>query len=136
MNPTVELSNFTSCGVYTICAAVQLLVPCFWASQLTEKSEQLTRCIFNSNWIEQSHSFKSTMMIFVERSLDPIVPKAGGLFDVGLPIFVSVNNIHYFVIPHFCLLTVRPFKWYNRNACIFQIVKAGYSMSTFMNEME
>lgn len=77
--------------MYIISMFVQLFIPCYCASQLTNKSDKLSSYVYNSNWIEQSKSYKTSMIIFVERNFQPIIPKAGGLFDIGLPIFVSVS---------------------------------------------
>lgn len=56
------------------------------------KSQLLSSQIFASNWIEQSAAFHSSMRIFVQRSLRPIVPYAGRLIVIGLPTFVSVSG--------------------------------------------
>lgn len=91
LDPINEFTTFLGAVMYIISMFAQLLIPCFCASQLTDKSDKLSSYVYNSNWIEQSKSFKSSMIIFVERNFQPIIPKAGGLFDIGLPIFVSVG---------------------------------------------
>lgn len=70
---------------------VQLFVPCYFASQITVQSHQLALQLYRSNWQEQTAAFKTAMIILVERTKQPIVPMAGGLFAVGLPLFVSVS---------------------------------------------
>lgn len=72
------------------CMMVQLFVPCYFASQITVQSDQLALQLYRSNWQEQTAGFKTAMIILVERVKKPIVPMAGGLFAVGLPLFVSV----------------------------------------------
>lgn len=76
---------------YVIALANQIFIPCLCGSDVTYRSDQLSYSIFKSNWIEQSVSFKKSMMIFVEGSMKPIVPMAGGLFEIGLPRFVKVR---------------------------------------------
>lgn len=91
INPIEDFPNFVRAAVYIMCSMGQLFLSCYFASQLTHKSEQLIRHIFNCNWTDQSHNFKKTMSFFMQRSMHPIVPKAGGVFEVGLPIFMSVR---------------------------------------------
>lgn len=76
--------------IYMLAVTLQIFVPCYCGSIVTYQSELLPRCIFYSNWAEQSKRFKSSILIFVERAKQPIVPMAGGLFQIGLPIFVRV----------------------------------------------
>lgn len=61
------------------------------ASGLTESSDQLAYSIFRCNWMEQTKVFKMSMLIFTEKCIKPIVPMAGGLFEIGLPRFLSVR---------------------------------------------
>lgn len=91
INPIEDFPNFVRAAVYIVCSMGQLFLSCYFASQLTHKSEQLIRRIFNCNWTEQSRNFKTTMILFMQGSMHPIVPKAGGIFEVGLPIFMAVR---------------------------------------------
>lgn len=65
-------------------------MPCYYGSIVKAKSEQLPHRMFNANWIEQTPSFKKSMLIFGERAKRPIAPFAGGLFALALPTFVAV----------------------------------------------
>lgn len=76
---------------FVLSLTIELYVPCYCASRVTEVSDYLPRRIFYSNWFAQSREFKSSMILFLERAKQPIVPMAGGLFEIGLPIFVSVE---------------------------------------------
>lgn len=76
--------------MYLVCMTYQISIPCYFGSIVKVKSERLPQYLLESNWIEQSKSFKSSVMIFGERAKRPITPFAGGLFAVGLPTFVSV----------------------------------------------
>lgn len=76
--------------VYGEAMIAQIFVPCFCANIVTHHSELLVRRIYDSNWMDQSQRFKTSILIFVERAKRSIVPMAGGLFEIGLPIFVSV----------------------------------------------
>lgn len=95
INILEEPFEFVTMILYAMSMIIQIFVPCHCASILTHHSELLSRCIFESNWVEQSRPFKSSMLIFAERTKQSIVPMAGGLFEIGLPIFVTVTNCSY-----------------------------------------
>lgn len=77
--------------IYFCCLIAQLFIPCLSAGALTANSKRLPYFLFGCNWLEQRKQFKSSMFIFVERAKKPIIPMAGGLFEIGLPRFVSVR---------------------------------------------
>lgn len=73
---------------------LEILIPCYYGSITIRKSEQLTTKIFNSNWIDRPIEYRSSIRILLQRSLKPIIPKAGGIFAIALPTFVTVY-LHY-----------------------------------------
>lgn len=77
-------------GVFFCSMTLQIFMPCYYGSVVYAKSSMLSTCGFESNWLEQSLSFKKSLIIFVERTIRPIGLKAGGLFDLNLKIFLSV----------------------------------------------
>lgn len=99
MDPTKDKEAVFATSIYLMCLTLQIFTPCYCASTLTDKSDRLPGSIFYSRWWEQTKRFKSSMLIFTERAMKPIVPKAGGLFAVGLPIFVSVIVKFIFNMP-------------------------------------
>lgn len=68
----------------------EILMPCYYGSQVKAKSEQLIPDMFSANWMDQSMRFKKIMLIFNERANRPITPFAGGLFALALSNFVAV----------------------------------------------
>lgn len=85
-----DFSTFLFVCEYLLSMTIQIFIPCYFGSIVTAKSQQLAKCIYSSNWLGQTSEFQSSMRIFVERSLKPIVPKSVGLIIIGLPTFVSV----------------------------------------------
>lgn len=84
-------SKFIFLCEYLFSMLVQMFLPCYYGSVLTQESKQLAIQAYNSNWTEQSVRFKSGLQIFIERVLRPIVPcTAEGVFIIGLPTFVTV----------------------------------------------
>lgn len=102
LSPIEDKGETINIIIYLVCLIIQLYIPCYFASQLTARSQELSGSIFHSKWWTQSKRFKSSLVIFAERAARPIEPKAGALFMVGLPIFVKViyakNN---FIIIYF-----------------------------------
>lgn len=82
--------------LYFCCLIAQLFIPCLSAGSLTSNSRLLPYFLFSCNWQEQRKQFKTSMFIFVERAKNPIIPMAGGLFEIGLPRFVAVSKISTF----------------------------------------
>lgn len=76
--------------LYWCCVFNQLFLPSLCASNVTNRSDVLSYALFKCNWIAQTMRFKGSMQILVIRLLKPIVPMAGGLFEIGLPCFVKV----------------------------------------------
>lgn len=89
-NSTSQMFSIIVSIQFMFCLTIQLFISCNYGSILTEKSNELSRAIYNCDWTEQSSEFKRIMLIFVERNQKPIIPRAGSLFDVGLPTFVRV----------------------------------------------
>lgn len=77
--------------LYFISVIIQLYVPCYFATLLFYKSNQLTNVLFHSNWIEHSPYFKKMLIIFLQAVYTPITILAGGTFKLNLSTFLSVN---------------------------------------------
>lgn len=91
--PFDNLFDWLPMFAYLISLTIQLFVPCYSASELTIRSEKLAYSIFKGNWMGQSQAFKRSMTIFVQASMKPILPLAGGIFVIGVPRFVGVRKI-------------------------------------------
>lgn len=69
----------------------EIFVPCYFGSVVTQKSNEITRHIYESNWIPQTEKYKQAYRIFVERTFYPIKLHAGGYFVLGLETMLKVN---------------------------------------------
>lgn len=85
-----NFSKFLFVCEYLFSMTIEIFIPCYYGSIVTIKSADLTLNMYKSDWISQTKSFTSSMKIFMERTLRPIVPYAGGFFLIGLPTFISV----------------------------------------------
>lgn len=78
---------------YLFSMVFELYIPCYYCTLVSSISENLPISIYNSNWLWQSLKFKRILKIMMLRSLKrerAIV--SGGLFEVGLPTFLSVGK--------------------------------------------
>lgn len=73
-----------------MCMVTEVLVPCYYGSCVIAKSKEITYRIYESDWFDQSQSYKKAFMIFVERTFRPVTFYAGGLFSLDLPTFLQV----------------------------------------------
>lgn len=69
----------------------QLFISCFFANMVKAKSELLSIEIYQSNWVEQTKTFKNNLKILLECSQRPIViTTSNGILEISLPTFVQV----------------------------------------------
>jgi hypothetical protein len=74
---------------------LQILLPCYFATTMTIASERLSASLFDSNWNIEPQKFKTTMMIFMERSKALVKFKSFGFFEVNLEKFLYIMNSVY-----------------------------------------
>lgn len=55
-------------------------------------SDQLTRCVYESQWIEQTQSLKKCMIILTERFKRPQELIVGKIYRLNLLTFTSVST--------------------------------------------
>lgn len=110
---------------YLLSVMVQIFMPCQSASEVTDNSERLPYFMFQCNWLEQRPHFKSSMLIFAERAMKPIIPMAGGLFQIGLPRFVTVSIQKIIGLIEKIIF----------NFFFIQIIKTAYSMFAFLKNL-
>jgi len=62
-----------------------------YGNEIKLSSERLTYSVFESNWMEQTKSFKMCMIIFAEVSKQPHELLIGKLYPLNLQTFTSVS---------------------------------------------
>lgn len=125
IDPTKDFVNYMLVVLYIVGMIFEILMPCYYGSEIKAKSELLPARMFASNWTDQSKRFKSSMLIFGERSLRPITPFAGALLPLALPTFVSVSFFYWWDLVIFYNLFI-----------YLQTMKFAYSLLAFLKEME
>nr|QNS36203.1 olfactory receptor 8b [Mythimna separata] len=89
------MSYFVFLGTYMCVMILQILVPCYYGTRITDKSSLLAFSIYNCDWTPGSRQFKSNMRIFVERANKPLSITGGKMFCLSLPAFTSIMNSAY-----------------------------------------
>lgn len=75
----------------------EIFLPCFFGNEIILSSDNLSYCLFSSDWVEQTITYKKKMIIFAERLKRPIVITAGKFVKLSLITFTSVC-IHFGVL--------------------------------------
>lgn len=79
-----------STSIISLC--LQLAIPCYLASHLADKTDQISFNLYEANWTDMSPKFKSTMTIFLGATKEPFnMCTAGNIFNISLPTFVRVS---------------------------------------------
>lgn len=68
----------------------EIFIPCYFGTLVTERSREISRHLFFSDWIHFSQRSKKSILIFTTRANKEIVFYAGGLVAVGLAAFIQV----------------------------------------------
>lgn len=70
----------------------EVLIPCFFGSRLTAKSDRLCTEIFSCDWPDAPHRLKVTMAMFMQSVQPPMeLFTYEKRFKIALPTFVMVN---------------------------------------------
>lgn len=91
LDPMEDPFAYLTVVVYVLGLVFEIFLPCYIGSIVLAKSQQLLPAVYESNWIEQSVEYKTSLLIFGERAKRPIAPMAGGLFALELRTFLSVS---------------------------------------------
>lgn len=73
-------------------------LPCYYETELTITSENLSASLFHSNWMQKSKQFKMAMKIFMENAKQPIVISTVATFNQSLENFLRIMNSAYSVV--------------------------------------
>jgi 7tm Odorant receptor len=80
---------------FMLTTTLQILLPCYFANNLTLASEKLCLTLFHSAWTKESKKFKTAMKLFMENSKKPLRIAAFEIFHVNLENFLRIMNSAY-----------------------------------------
>lgn len=109
-NIGIFLSTIQFVSVMTL----QIFLPCYYGNAVTANSNALTNDIFNSDWTGFDMRSRKFMIFYMELLKRPATLKAGGFFQVGLPIFAKVSRFLESYLK-FCSLHLNPKNRESRN---------------------
>lgn len=103
--PGADVARFAFLLMYMVNMGLELIIPCWWGSQVMAASGRLSQAVFESGWwrvaavgggVEQQARFARLMRVFVERVRRPLVAYTWQkVFVIALPTFVTVGRAAY-----------------------------------------
>ncbi|KAJ8736490.1 hypothetical protein PYW08_007146 [Mythimna loreyi] len=89
------LNYFLFLGIYMTVMILQIFIPCYYGTRISDRSSLLAFSIYNCDWTSSSRQFKSNLRLFVERAKKPLSITGGKMFCLSLPAFTSIMNSAY-----------------------------------------
>lgn len=80
---------------YMIPMTLQILMPCYFGSEMMLASEKMSMSLFHSDWTRESMEFKIAMKIFMENTKRPMKLSAFGVFELTMENFLKIINSAY-----------------------------------------
>ncbi|XP_034471843.1 odorant receptor 42b-like [Drosophila innubila] len=97
----IYFSNFWS-GLGTAVFICDLLLQtfpfCYICNLIMADCEQLTYCLFHSNWLSADRRYKATFLYFLQNVQQPIFMTAGGVFIISLGTNITVAKLAFSVV--------------------------------------
>ncbi|KAH8350320.1 hypothetical protein KR084_008892, partial [Drosophila pseudotakahashii] len=84
--------------MFVITILLQTFPFCYTCNLIMEDCESLTHAIFQSNWVDASRRYKTTLLYFLQNVQQPIVFIAGGIFQISMSSNISVAKFAFSVI--------------------------------------
>ncbi|XP_049875260.1 odorant receptor 4-like [Pectinophora gossypiella] len=81
--------------MYILIMVLEILIPCWFGHQITDKSVQLAVTIYNCDWPSRPRRFASSLRLFVERARKPLSITGWKIFPLMLTTFTSIANSAY-----------------------------------------
>ncbi|XP_030761145.1 odorant receptor 30a-like [Sitophilus oryzae] len=76
--------------LYQLAIGNLILVPCWFATEMTRKSEDISMAAYASNWFDFNSNFKKDLAFFIMRSQKPLKLYAANFFEVSVVTFVKI----------------------------------------------
>ncbi|XP_075144771.1 odorant receptor 94a-like [Haematobia irritans] len=95
MNIMDNLGQFFAMLQFLSVMILEIFLPCYFANEVTVNSSSLLFDMYNSNWFAYAPQTRKFIILYMEFLKKPIIIKAGGYFEIGLPIFTKVMNNAY-----------------------------------------
>lgn len=78
-----------------ICSTFETLLPCYFGDDLKHTSLLFVDSINRCNWLDQSLTFKKTLILFLCKAQKPMVVLAGGFIPCSMHTFITIQKVAY-----------------------------------------
>ncbi|XP_022211359.2 putative odorant receptor 71a isoform X2 [Drosophila obscura] len=96
MTPVMQdLGKFAAMVQYLFAMVMQILLPSIYGNEVTHSADKLTDALYSSAWPDVSPRLRRQILMFMIYLNRPMSLRAGGFFNVGLPMFTKVINQAY-----------------------------------------
>lgn len=126
----IFFSNFWT-GLGTAIFIFDLLLEtfpfCYICNMIMTDCEELTYCLFHSNWLGADRRYKTTFQYFLHNLQQPIVLTAGGVFIISLGTNITVSTKDTLCTLY--TLFIRSFP------LLYKVAKLAFSVVTFVKQL-
>ncbi|SPP76019.1 putative odorant receptor 71a [Drosophila guanche] len=96
MTPVMQdLGKFAAMIQYLLSMVMQILLPSIYSNEVTNSAAKLTDALYSSAWPDLSPRLRRLILMLTIYLNRPMYLRAGGFFNVGLPMFTKVINQAY-----------------------------------------
>lgn len=74
---------------------LEVLLPCYFGSELSSASSKLSSSLFHTGWISKSKDLKKIALIFMEYTKKNTQFRLSELFQLNLETFTAIANTSY-----------------------------------------
>ena len=95
MSIVTQTAVFMEIFFYMVTMLVQTFIPCYYGSEVTVASENLSESLFHSDWTNEDKEFKFAMKLFMEKAKRYKKISIFGVYDVNLETFRIIYKSAY-----------------------------------------
>ncbi|XP_015031806.2 putative odorant receptor 71a [Drosophila virilis] len=86
---------FAAMTQYLFAMTMQIFLPSVYGNEITHNADQLPNALYSCQWPDMSKRMRRLILCFFIYLNHPVALKAGGFFEVGLPLFTKTMNQAY-----------------------------------------
>ncbi|XP_017050074.2 LOW QUALITY PROTEIN: odorant receptor 22a-like [Drosophila ficusphila] len=90
-------TGFVTC-LFMVDVCMETFPFCYVCNMIFDDCQELSDCVFQSNWVSAEPRYKSTMVHFLHNLQQPVVLLAGGVFPICLQTNLSMVKLAFSVV--------------------------------------
>ncbi|XP_035718468.1 odorant receptor 46a-like [Vespa mandarinia] len=87
--------EYAKMSLYMYCMLIQIYLYCWYGNLVTLKSKEIINKIFEINWTILDNSIKTSLLIMMNRTMNPISLVVMKIFSLNLDSFISIIKTAY-----------------------------------------